>query len=589
MAILSDEFYYQPIRIDTINTRVFADLIAKEGDVNGRGILLTLTENGLMKDTTGIALNLKWEHMSVGNQGVDNFEAVDLTKGLYKITYPIEMLNLGTVRGYIQIIDSGKSAGIRNLKITIERGVGDDTVIVRSDSFTALAQALIDVNKLEETYAPELNSVKQQLVETNAQVDLINRGLGETFATLTDLQTAYPTGDTKDHIVGADGHRYFWNETAWADGGAYQAIELVDGIVTESKTSFFKPGKNLFDGISYSGYINTSGVFGVSGTYVYLKRIKTKGLSAVIWSGQSSDGVTRTGRTARFVTAYDANNNVLTAHSVENVKQYIVPDPIVAYVILTFSTSSFSASSFQVESGTTITNYEYYYNKIAPEYLLFSKTEFLKRMLQGKKVAIFGDSIMWGAGSSGVALGELLAQKYGMIVYKYAISGAVMGQSPTKSHIADQVSAAIATGIVFDFIFFNGGTNDSYETDNVPKCPLGVITTDYTSVLDETTFSGGFEKVAKLLCDSFPYALKAYVRPHNMASRPYDNQITYGENGLKICDKWGFGYIDMYKTMNTWLSYYQTKYLSDSTHPNLIGYTDKYLPEAEKFLFNVLI
>ena len=39
MAILSDEFYYQPLRIDKINTRVYADLLAKEGDANGRGLL----------------------------------------------------------------------------------------------------------------------------------------------------------------------------------------------------------------------------------------------------------------------------------------------------------------------------------------------------------------------------------------------------------------------------------------------------------------------------------------------------------------------------------------------------------------------
>ena len=166
MSILSDEFYYQLIRIDTINTRVYADIIAKEGDANGRGLLLTLTENGLMKDTTGIALNLKWEHTSVGNQGLDNFDAVDLSKGLYKITYPTEMLNRGKIRAFIQIVDSGKLAGTRNIEITVDRGVGDDIAIASSDSFTALAQALIDVNNLEETYAPELLSVKQQLAES---------------------------------------------------------------------------------------------------------------------------------------------------------------------------------------------------------------------------------------------------------------------------------------------------------------------------------------------------------------------------------------------------------------------------------------
>ena len=173
MAILADSFYYQPIRIDTINTRVFADIVAKEGDANGRGLILTLTENGLMKDTTGIALNLKWEHTSVGNQGLDSFEAVDLSKGLYKITYPTEMLNRGKIRAFIQIIDSGKLAGTRNIEVTVDRDVGDDTAIASSDSFSALAQALIDVNNLESTYAPRLLSAEQQLADTAKYINVM--------------------------------------------------------------------------------------------------------------------------------------------------------------------------------------------------------------------------------------------------------------------------------------------------------------------------------------------------------------------------------------------------------------------------------
>ena len=161
--VLSDDFYYQPIRLDTINTRVYVDLLAKEGDANGRGLLVTLTENGLMKDTTGIALNLKWEHTSVGNQGLDNFDVVDPSKGLYKFTYPAEMLNRGKVRAFIQIIDSGKLAGTRNIEITVDRGVGDDTAIVSSNSFTALAQALIDVNSNSSALSARITSVEQQL------------------------------------------------------------------------------------------------------------------------------------------------------------------------------------------------------------------------------------------------------------------------------------------------------------------------------------------------------------------------------------------------------------------------------------------
>ena len=254
MAILADSFYYQELRIDTINTRVFADLVAKEGDANGRGLLVTLTENGLMKDTTGIALNLKWEHTSVGNQGVDNFEALDLSKGLYKITYPTEMLNRGKIRAFIQIIDSGKLAGIKNIEITVDRGVGDDTAIASSDSFTALAQALIDVNNLESTYAPELLSVKQQLAEaaTKAELDETNVSVNlkadktyvdtkiatvvsgspkGVYATLSALQSAYPSGNTNIYVVSADGNWYYWSGTTWASGGVYQSEKLADNSV----------------------------------------------------------------------------------------------------------------------------------------------------------------------------------------------------------------------------------------------------------------------------------------------------------------------------------------------------------------------
>ena len=208
MVILSDEFYYQPIRIDTINTLVYADLLAKEGDANGRGLLVTLTENGLMKDTTGITLILKWEHTSVGNQGLDNFEAVDPSKGLYKITYPTEMLNRGTVRAFIQIIDSGKLAGTRNIEITVDRGVGDDTAIVSSDSFSALASALIEVqswndriddveqdfidraNNLDATYPIELNSVKQQLADKADELALLSLS-NQLAQTVEDVELAH--------------------------------------------------------------------------------------------------------------------------------------------------------------------------------------------------------------------------------------------------------------------------------------------------------------------------------------------------------------------------------------------------------------
>lgn len=147
--------------------------------------------------------------------------------------------------------------------------------LLRKDTFDTLVDSAVieetvaqevanEFQQIESTYANRLLSTEQQLAETNAQVDLLNRGLGETFATLTDLQTAYPTGDTKDHIVAVDGHRYFWNETtaAWADGGAYQAVEVLDKTVTPEKTDFFAMPINLFDktAITTGKYLLKTGV-----------------------------------------------------------------------------------------------------------------------------------------------------------------------------------------------------------------------------------------------------------------------------------------------------------------------------------------
>ena len=183
MAILSDEFYYQHINLDTVNTQVFTNLTSKVGDTNGRGLIVTLTENGLQKDTTGISLNLKWKHRSGVSQGLDNFDVVDLSKGVYKITYPTEMNRSGLVDAFVQIVDGGKVVGTRNMIISVESTVGDDSAIESSNSFSALASALIEVqswndridvveqefidksNNLDATYPTRLVSVETQLAE----------------------------------------------------------------------------------------------------------------------------------------------------------------------------------------------------------------------------------------------------------------------------------------------------------------------------------------------------------------------------------------------------------------------------------------
>ena len=163
--VLADSFYYQPVQIDTINTRVNADLFAKEGDANGRGMVVQITENGMIKDTTGITLRLQWSHISVVSSGFTDFEVVDATKGLYKVKYPTSMLHRGRVEAFIRISDNGILSGTRNLLITVERMVGSDETMEAADDFSALQTALTRLSAWEATYSQELVSLKSELAD----------------------------------------------------------------------------------------------------------------------------------------------------------------------------------------------------------------------------------------------------------------------------------------------------------------------------------------------------------------------------------------------------------------------------------------
>ena len=58
-----------------------------------------------------------------------------------------------------------------------------------------------------------------------------------TYATLSALQTAIPTGNTNIYLVTADGKWYFWDGSAWTAGGIYQSTGIADNSIGMQKVT----------------------------------------------------------------------------------------------------------------------------------------------------------------------------------------------------------------------------------------------------------------------------------------------------------------------------------------------------------------
>lgn len=113
----------------------------------------------------------------------------------------------------------------------------------------------LSTNKADKTEVNSLATAKadKSYVDTNistldtkinAQASGSPKG---TYATLTALQTAFPTGNGNIYVVSADGKWYYWNGSAWTSGGTYQSTGIADKSVPPEKTTFIRRSRNFFN------------------------------------------------------------------------------------------------------------------------------------------------------------------------------------------------------------------------------------------------------------------------------------------------------------------------------------------------------
>ena len=203
--------------------------------------------------------------------------------------------------------------------------------------------------------------------------------------------------------------------------------------------------------------------------------------------------------------------------------------------------------------------------------------------LYGKKVGVVGDSIMYGEGFPGGAIG-IIAKRNNMIMCNKAISGSKITINGSKETIYNQISKLDSD---CDYILFDGGVNDMLLNN------LGTITNGFDSSYDESTFCGSFEKLIHDLIALYPTKKLGYISVHRLKQWECDAYSSYENTGyynktIEILEKWGIPICDLTKNC---ISLYENSELKklytkdgDGWHPNELGYEIYYVDKIESWM-----
>ena len=210
------------------------------------------------------------------------------------------------------------------------------------------------------------------------------------------------------------------------------------------------------------------------------------------------------------------------------------------------------------------------------------------KMLKGKRILAFGDSIMHGSGNNDEGIADMIAAKYAMTALDYSVPGASFADRSERSRISNQIRVAYNDQAQADIILLNGGTND------MGHMPFGETAAGFDmSEVEENSFSGGMQKALWMLKACWKDTPIIYTRVHNMDLFEDRIERQYGDRALDIMEKWGIPSVDLYNgtTMNTENKAICDRYTfvderygneHDSIHPNALGYAKFYLPPISK-------
>ncbi|HGH7181610.1 TPA: BppU family phage baseplate upper protein [Bacillus luti] len=313
-------FKTRELTVDLVNEISTNEIRFSQGDENSAKLVLNITNQGQELDLTkATAVRITFEKSDGKTVFQQDCQVINAMKGKYQIVLNTQTLAVvGNVYGQVQIIEGGQKIDSQLFVFTVKRSLSSNDAVESTNEFTIIQRALEVGDQFKDVdFAPIIKAgetAEKALVEVNKnkdQIGILSESVGNnttqlgnkadktyvdseltkkvsqsdltvkadktyvdtkvsavasgspkgTYATLADLQTAKPTGDSNIYVVTADGKWYYWSGASWTAGGTYQSTGIADGTVTKDKVAanavdFTKLNVTFLRGELIAGTIN---------------------------------------------------------------------------------------------------------------------------------------------------------------------------------------------------------------------------------------------------------------------------------------------------------------------------------------------
>lgn len=174
------------IRIDKLTGYMdLMQLYAVEGEYNGRSLRVQITNGGAIEDQTGVQLHFGFKSAATNKDGICAMTVVDITKGLYEVYYPSEMLEAaGTVICAIKIVDSVSISKTVNFSVQVRESVLHDGMEIPENSVKVFDKVIMDIIDHE----TRLAFIEANFAELVAQQKALLEFFNTNVATKSDWQ-----------------------------------------------------------------------------------------------------------------------------------------------------------------------------------------------------------------------------------------------------------------------------------------------------------------------------------------------------------------------------------------------------------------